>query len=88
DLSMGGTRQTVEFAIAGTLDLFPTQYPDDEPFFVGNLDYAFQQPTAPPPSVEPVAACHALSNTPSWEARRSFITRGALSARNSMHDGD
>ncbi|MFH1929880.1 MAG: FtsX-like permease family protein [Chloroflexota bacterium] len=43
DLSMGGTRQTVEFAIAGTLDLFPTQYPDDEPFFVGNLDYAFQQ---------------------------------------------
>jgi len=43
DLSMGGTRQTVEFAIAGALDLFPTQYPDDEPFFVGNLDYAFQQ---------------------------------------------
>jgi len=43
DISMGGTRETVEFAIAGALDLFPTQYPDDEPFFVGNLDYAFQQ---------------------------------------------
>jgi len=43
DLAMGGTRQTVEFAIAGALDLFPTQYPDDEPFFVGNLDYAYQQ---------------------------------------------
>jgi putative ABC transport system permease protein len=29
--------------VAGILDLFPTQYPDDGTFFVGNLDYAFEQ---------------------------------------------
>jgi putative ABC transport system permease protein len=28
-----------EFVIAGLLDLFPTQYPQDGPFFVANLDY-------------------------------------------------
>lgn len=43
DLMMGGERRTIEFVVAGALDLFPTQYPDDEPFFVGNLDFAFQQ---------------------------------------------
>ncbi|MCI0396441.1 MAG: FtsX-like permease family protein [Chloroflexi bacterium] len=29
----------VEFTIAGALDLFPTQYPQEGPFFVANLDY-------------------------------------------------
>lgn len=29
----------MEFTIAGPLDLFPTQYPQDGPFFVANLDY-------------------------------------------------
>jgi putative ABC transport system permease protein len=43
ELTMDGQRRTVEFVVAGALDLFPTQYPEDGPFFVGNLDYAFQQ---------------------------------------------
>ncbi|UCC61428.1 MAG: ABC transporter permease [Anaerolineae bacterium] len=43
ELSMGGESRTVEFVVAGVLDLFPTQYPEDGPFLVGNLDYAFQQ---------------------------------------------
>ncbi len=43
DLTMIGERRTVEFVVAGVLDLFPTQYPEDGPCFVGNLDYAFQQ---------------------------------------------
>ncbi len=29
----------VSFIIAAPIDLFPTQYPQDGPFFVGNLDY-------------------------------------------------
>jgi len=43
ELTMVGQRRTVEFVVAGVLDMFPTQYPEDGPFFVGNLDYAFQQ---------------------------------------------
>ncbi len=43
EVTMGGERRTVEFVVTGVLDLFPTQYPQDGPFFVGNLDYAFQQ---------------------------------------------
>ena len=43
ELTMTGERRTVEFVVAGMLDLFPTQYPEDGPFFIGNLDYAFQQ---------------------------------------------
>ena len=43
ELTMIGERRTVEFVVAGVLDMFPTQYPEDGPFFVGNLDYAFQQ---------------------------------------------
>ena len=31
----------IEFTIAGPLDLFPTLYPQDGPFFVANLDYIF-----------------------------------------------
>jgi putative ABC transport system permease protein len=29
----------IPFTIAAPIDLFPTQYPQDGPFFVGNLDY-------------------------------------------------
>lgn len=29
----------IDFTIAAPIDLFPTQYPQDGPFFVGNLDY-------------------------------------------------
>jgi len=43
ELAMGAERRTVEFVVTGVLNLFPTQYPEDGPFFVGNLDYAFQQ---------------------------------------------
>lgn len=32
----------IEFTIAGPLDLFPTQYPQDGPFFVANLEYLFE----------------------------------------------
>jgi putative ABC transport system permease protein len=32
----------IEFTIVGPLDLFPTQYPQDGPFFVANLDYVFE----------------------------------------------
>lgn len=42
-LGMGGEQKAVDFQIAGSLDLFPTRFPEDGSFFVGNLDYAFQQ---------------------------------------------
>jgi putative ABC transport system permease protein len=32
----------VEFIVAGALDLFPTHYPQDGPFFVANLDYVHE----------------------------------------------
>jgi putative ABC transport system permease protein len=43
ELTMGIERRTVDFVVAGVLSLFPSLYPEDGPFFVGNLDYAFQQ---------------------------------------------
>jgi putative ABC transport system permease protein len=43
ELTMTSERRMVEFVVAGVLELFPTQYPEDGPFFVGSLDYAFQQ---------------------------------------------
>ncbi len=33
----------VPFVVAGFIKLFPTVYPDEAPFIVGNLDYAFEQ---------------------------------------------
>jgi len=38
-----GKRAEIEFVVAGALDLFPTLYPEDGPFFVGNLRYLFEQ---------------------------------------------
>ncbi len=38
-----GERAEIEFVVAGALDLFPTLYPEDGPFFVGNLRYLFGQ---------------------------------------------
>jgi len=38
----GGVRE-MEFVIVGGLDYFPTLYPEDGPFFVGNLVYVFDQ---------------------------------------------
>jgi putative ABC transport system permease protein len=37
-----GERAQIEFVVAGALDLFPTLYPEDGPFFVGNLRYLFE----------------------------------------------
>ena len=38
-----GERARVDFVVAGALDLFPTLYPEDGPFFVGNLRYLFER---------------------------------------------
>ena len=37
-----GEFQEIEFIVAGPLDLFPSLYPQDGPFFVANLDYVHQ----------------------------------------------
>jgi len=38
-----GEQARVEFVVAGALDLFPTRYPQDGPFFIGNLRYLFER---------------------------------------------
>ncbi|MEA3346120.1 MAG: FtsX-like permease family protein [Chloroflexota bacterium] len=38
-----GQSQEIEFTIRGTVDYFPTLYPEDGPIFVGNLNYVFEQ---------------------------------------------
>jgi putative ABC transport system permease protein len=38
-----GETKEMEFTITGGLDYFPTLYPEDGPFFVGNLAYVFDQ---------------------------------------------
>ncbi len=38
-IGAAGEFAEAEFTIAGPLDLFPTQYPQDGPFFVANLDH-------------------------------------------------
>ena len=38
-----GQSQDIEFTVRGTVDYFPTLYPEDGPIFVGNLDYLFEQ---------------------------------------------
>jgi putative ABC transport system permease protein len=42
-LNIGGETSEMEFIVAGALDFFPTLYPEDGPFFVGNLDYIFAE---------------------------------------------
>lgn len=37
-----GKRVEIEFIVAGDLDLFPGVYPEDGPYFVGNLRYLFE----------------------------------------------
>ena len=37
-----GEAPTVKFTVGGVVDLFPRLYPEDGPFFVGNLDFVFQ----------------------------------------------
>jgi putative ABC transport system permease protein len=38
-----GQSRDIEFTVRGTIDYFPTLYPEDGPIFVGNLDYVFEQ---------------------------------------------
>lgn len=38
-----GEYADIEFSIAGPIDLFPTLYPPDGPFFVANLDYVHEE---------------------------------------------
>ncbi len=44
-LAMGdiGKTQNITFLVVGSIGLFPTLYPEDAPFFIGNLDYAFEE---------------------------------------------
>ncbi len=37
-----GERRTLGFEAAGIVDYFPSLYPSDGPFFIGNLDYIFE----------------------------------------------
>lgn len=41
-IGAAGEFADAEFTIAGPIDLFPTQYPQDGPFFVANLDYVHE----------------------------------------------
>jgi putative ABC transport system permease protein len=41
-VSIAGEVHEIEFTIAGPLALFPSLYPQDGPFFVGNLDYIYE----------------------------------------------
>jgi putative ABC transport system permease protein len=41
-ISVAGEAHEIEFTVAGPLALFPTLYPQDGPFFVGNLDYVYE----------------------------------------------
>ncbi|MCL4560325.1 MAG: FtsX-like permease family protein [Chloroflexi bacterium] len=38
-----GQLTSLELKIAGVFDLFPTWYPQEDPIFVGNLDYLFER---------------------------------------------
>ncbi|MEX1030404.1 MAG: FtsX-like permease family protein [Paenibacillaceae bacterium] len=41
-------QKALEFVVVGTLPYWPTQYPDETPFFITNLDYIYDQiPMAP-----------------------------------------
>jgi putative ABC transport system permease protein len=41
-VGIAGEFREIEFVVAGPLDLFPTLYPQDGPFFVGNLDTIYE----------------------------------------------
>jgi putative ABC transport system permease protein len=42
DVVFSGERRTLTFKAAGVLDYFPSLYPADGSFFIGNLDYIFE----------------------------------------------
>lgn len=41
DMNDLGETHSVSFVVVGLLDYFPTLYPEDGPFMIGNLDYIF-----------------------------------------------
>src|SRR5690606_20525686 len=42
-LNIAMQQQSVEFVIAGILPYWPSQYPEETPFFITNLDYIYDQ---------------------------------------------
>ncbi|MBD3918050.1 FtsX-like permease family protein [Paenibacillus sp. PR3] len=42
-ISVGLTDGVIEFAVAGIVPYWPTQYPDKSPFIIANLDYIYDQ---------------------------------------------
>jgi len=47
-LTISLQQQPVEFVIVGTVPYWPSQYPDEAPFFIANLDYIFDQSPVQP----------------------------------------
>ncbi|HEU5098616.1 MAG TPA: FtsX-like permease family protein, partial [Roseiflexaceae bacterium] len=43
EMSDLGEARQVPFVVAGFVKLFPTAYPEEAPFLIGNLDYTFEQ---------------------------------------------
>ena len=81
-VDVGGERAEIEFIVAGALDLFPSVYPEDGPYFVGNLRYLFERlgglypydiwlATAPHSTEAIVAALNGrgVPVTSAWDAR-------------------
>ncbi len=42
-ISIAIEQKALEFVVVGTLPYWPTQYPDETPFFITNLDYIYDQ---------------------------------------------
>lgn len=42
-ISIAIEQKALEFVVVGTLPYWPTQYPDDTPFFITNLDYIYDE---------------------------------------------
>ena len=42
-VNAAGEFKSIDFTVAGVLELFPTLYPQEGPFFVANLEYLFEQ---------------------------------------------
>ena len=42
-VNAAGEFKLIDFTVAGVIDLFPTVYPQDGPFFIADLEYLFEQ---------------------------------------------
>ncbi|MCZ8518826.1 MULTISPECIES: ABC transporter permease [Paenibacillus] len=47
-LNITVSQQSVEFIVVATVPYWPSQYPDETPFFIANLDYVFDQAPVTP----------------------------------------